>query len=224
MRWAEQNGFQRALSDLVFYDSFIQRGGILDVLRARFSERPPAQGGDEQRWIRQYVDVRDNWLRNHHRPAVRASAYRTRDLRREIARDNWDLALLPINANGVKVDDQGAEARPPQAIAALALTESIDEQVPYFDPEAPTGAGGEELDRPLEQQDLNALTEILTDDLAVHSDNLSTPALAAQILRSAQITLATVHSSGVNDQATAQQNIADTAAGQRARRSDYDGA
>ena len=224
MHWAEQNGFQRALSDLVIYDSFIHSGGILGLLRARFTEQPPAQGGDEQRWIRQYVDVRDNWLRNHHRPAVRASAYRTRDLRREIARDNWDLALLPINANGVRVDDQGAETRPPQAIAALALTESMDDHVPYFDPEAPTDVGSEELEQTPEQQDLNALTEILTDDFAVRSDNLSTPALAAQILRNAQITLATVHSSGVNDQATAQQNIADTAAGQRAQRSDYDGA
>jgi chitosanase len=78
LRWADQNGFTRALAALVIYDSFIHSGGILDILRARFPERTPARGGDEQVWIRQYVDARHNWLLNHHRPAVRASAYRTR--------------------------------------------------------------------------------------------------------------------------------------------------
>jgi len=29
--------------------------------------------------------------------------YRTRCFKRDIARENWDLSQLPINANGVKV-------------------------------------------------------------------------------------------------------------------------
>jgi hypothetical protein len=75
MSWASANGFTRALSALIIYDSFIHSGSILDLLRSRFPELPPARGGNEQVWIREYVDVRNNWLLNHHRPAVRASAY-----------------------------------------------------------------------------------------------------------------------------------------------------
>lgn len=104
LRWAGNNGFTRALSVLVIYDSYIHSGSIRDSLRSRFPELVPSQGGNEETWIQQYVDVRHSWLKTHHRPAVRASAYRTRDLAREIARGNWDLAQLPISANGVMVD------------------------------------------------------------------------------------------------------------------------
>jgi len=222
MHWGDQNGFTRALSALVIYDSFIHSGGILDLLRARFPERPPAQGGDEQKWIRQYIEVRDNWLRNHHRPAVRASAYRTRDLRREIARDNWDLSLLPINANGVRVDDRGAEERTvPAPMATLAASGMDDRSVPFFEAEAFASDDAEAAEPFAEDGELALAADMLADDLGVRGDDLSPPALATQILGNGNITLATVHASGVNDQATARQNIADTAAGQRARRSNY---
>lgn len=103
LRWAADNGFRRPLSLLGIYDSFIHSGSILGFLRERFPERTPASGGNEEIWIRQYVDVRHAWLSSHSNPAIRASNYRTRDLAREIAKANWDLAVLPFMANGTPV-------------------------------------------------------------------------------------------------------------------------
>jgi hypothetical protein len=103
MAWAGEHGFLDALSGLVIYDSFIHSGGILWLIRGMFPERPPSQGGDEHAWIRQYVDARHRWLSRHRRAAVRATTYRTTCLRREVARDNWALSVVPIIANGVPV-------------------------------------------------------------------------------------------------------------------------
>ncbi|MDZ7265563.1 MAG: chitosanase, partial [candidate division KSB1 bacterium] len=64
---------------------------------------PPALGGSETAWIEAYVRERHLWLLSHHRSAVRASAYRTSDLQREIQRGNWDLMQTPILANGMEV-------------------------------------------------------------------------------------------------------------------------
>ncbi len=110
--WATANGFTLALSMLIIYDSYIHSGGIFDFLRARFPEVPPARGGDEKTWTAQYIDARNKWLSTHKRADLRASAYRTGDLLREAARGNWDLAMLPIIANGTPVDDTGASAVP----------------------------------------------------------------------------------------------------------------
>ena len=120
MRWGGTNGFTRGLSALVIYDSFIHSGGILDFLRARFRESPPARGGNEQTWISQYTETRHNWLLTHSNPAVRASSYRTADLLREIGRGNWDLAMVPIMANGTPVDDGGIGNAAPSAVASVA--------------------------------------------------------------------------------------------------------
>jgi len=103
MKWADDHGFKLPLSGLVIYDSFIHSGSILWIIRQRFPENPPSLGGDEKAWIRAYVGARHTWLGAHRRPAVRASVYRTKDLKREIGRDNWDLAQLPIKANGINV-------------------------------------------------------------------------------------------------------------------------
>ncbi len=214
LRWADRNGFTRALSTLVIYDSFIHSGGILDFLRARFPEMPPARGGDEQVWIRQYVDVRHGWLRTHHRPAVRASIYRTRDLAREIARANWDLAVLPILANGVPVDDRADDMR------AIAGPSFADDHVPYFGP-AGTHAGSEDQPGEIwcEGGSPSAHPELAMSSVAAATDDPAV--LATRILNHAGIQLATAHVAGVDDQATARQNIADTAAGGLARRSSY---
>ncbi|MBX7211256.1 MAG: chitosanase [Verrucomicrobiaceae bacterium] len=230
MEWADANGFTLALSALVIYDSFIQSGGILDFLRARFPERPPAAGGDERTWIAQYVEVRHNWLLNHHRPAVRASAYRTRDLRREAARGNWDLAMLPVNANGVLVDDTGASgmAAPSAAglMAATAAEAGADDDIPFLgDPEtfAPVRTAASPAAKramPLVSA-LEAAGGGLMHVFGEHGDDSSAPALANAILSNPNITLATVHASGVSDQANARQNMTDTAAGLHAQRSSY---
>ena len=103
MNWATEHGFIEALSALVIYDSFIHSGGILAFLRRSFREAPPVEGGKEKKWIEQYVDVRHNWLANHSNKILRSTVYRTKCLKREIARDNWDLSQSPIDANGVEV-------------------------------------------------------------------------------------------------------------------------
>jgi len=123
-RWADTNGFTRALSMLVIYDSYIHSGSILHFLRAGFPEPVPARGGDEKNWIKQYVDVRNHWLANNRNPILHQTTYRTRDLAREIARGNWDLAMLPIMAHGVRVDARVIEPR-----VALA---QVPPGVPYI--------------------------------------------------------------------------------------------
>jgi len=108
LAWARSHGFREALSLLVIYDSFIHSGSILMALRRRFSERPPAQGGNEKVWITAYVTARHAWLQGHGNRYVRNSAYRTADLLREIRRNNWALSETPIYANGRPVQAQAA--------------------------------------------------------------------------------------------------------------------
>jgi chitosanase len=103
MLWADTHAFVLPLSALIIYDSFIHSGGILGFLRKRFPEVPPAKGGDEKTWMTQYVDVRHAWLSTHSNTILQATVYRTQCFKREIARNNWNLSQLPINANGVNV-------------------------------------------------------------------------------------------------------------------------
>jgi len=104
INWLDENGFTFPLSALVVYDSQIHSGGILTFLRKRFQEYPPAQGGEEKTWIRQYVDVRRDWLATHTNTALNKTVYRMDCLLTEIARNNWDLSMLPINANGTDIN------------------------------------------------------------------------------------------------------------------------
>ncbi len=103
MRWADDNGFTKALSALVIYDSFIHSGQVLWFLRQRFAENPPALGGKEETWVSEYVRVRHEWLSSHHRPAVRKSIYRTQAFKEQIATGNWDLKVVPVHMNGIDV-------------------------------------------------------------------------------------------------------------------------
>jgi chitosanase len=205
LRWANDNGFTLPLSMLVIYDSFIHSGSIRELLRSRFEELLPARGGREKVWIQQYVQVRHNWLANHPKPILRKTIYRTRDLLREIGRDNWTLALLPISANGVPVDDK--------VQGTMVAAESFGaDDIPFLgDPDAEHVHGDE-------------AAHIFGDDhFAAHAAAApgDVATLAQRILASPKISLATAHASGVDDQATARQNIVDTAAGGRARRSSY---
>ncbi len=103
MKWADDNGFTLPLSGLVIYDSFIHSGSILNLLRERFPEKTPANGGKEEKWIEQYVTERLAWLKTHDRKEVRASAYRAEDMLREVKAGNWKLDKLPFRANGIRV-------------------------------------------------------------------------------------------------------------------------
>jgi chitosanase len=100
--WFEGFGFNEALSLLVIYDSFIHSGKIREDLRQKFAERPPKFGGNERRWIEQYVNVRHQWLNSHTNEILRATIYRTNCFKKEIKKGNWNLSQ-PINANGISV-------------------------------------------------------------------------------------------------------------------------
>ncbi|EMP5044331.1 DUF2272 domain-containing protein [Citrobacter freundii] len=126
--WAQAFGFKDALSMLVIYDSFVHSNRILSFLRARFPEKPPASGGDERTWISQYVNVRQEWLTNHSNPELHPTVYRTKCLRFEIDRGNWDLALIPINANGILVGPSPEISRHP--ITTLPTEQPV---VPFLD-------------------------------------------------------------------------------------------
>ena len=96
------NGFSKALSMLVIFDSYIQSGSVPDFLRQRFSEFPPNKGGDEQKWINDYVDVRHQWLKFHSNPLLQNTIYRTACFKSQLASSNWDL-LQPVNSLGEQV-------------------------------------------------------------------------------------------------------------------------
>ena len=101
--WVDRNGFSLMLSVLVVYDSYVHSGSVPMFLRKRFMERPPANGGDEMRWISSYVEVRHQWLKYHEKPLLRKTIYRTQTFLNEIERGNWALDMLPVNANGLNV-------------------------------------------------------------------------------------------------------------------------
>lgn len=103
MKWATQKGFILPLSALVIYDSFIHSGSILSTIRNSFPEKVPSDGGNEIEWTTAYVKARHDWLANHSREVVRKTVYRTACFIEEVARGNWPLTTLPINANGTKV-------------------------------------------------------------------------------------------------------------------------
>lgn len=96
--WFEGNKFTKALSLLVIYDSFIHSGRILEFLRQRFAAKPPVNGGSEEEWIKQYVDVRAQWLATHTNPILRKTIYRTNCFAAQIKAGNWDLSK-DIDAN-----------------------------------------------------------------------------------------------------------------------------
>lgn len=104
--WADRNGFALPLSALVVYDSFIHSGSVPEFLRKRFAELTPARGGNEKKWVQEYVDTRNNWLANHSNPVLHPTVYRTRCFKLQIITGNWDLSQLPIDANGVNVSGQ----------------------------------------------------------------------------------------------------------------------
>lgn len=103
MKWMDTNGMTLPLSALVIYDSHVHSGSILMFLRQRFPASVPAKGGNERDWIQQYVNARHDWLATHSNDILRKTVYRMQCFKNEIARNNWDLGMLPVIANGVPV-------------------------------------------------------------------------------------------------------------------------
>jgi len=104
------------MSMLVIYDSFIHSGSILPFLRKKFTEPVPAQGGDEKKWLGEYVKARHKWLAGHSKPILRKTIYRTNCYLGEIEGKNWHLTVLPIRMNGIAVHLPPALREGPGAI------------------------------------------------------------------------------------------------------------
>jgi chitosanase len=100
--WFTSMKFTLPLSLLVIYDSFIHSGSILPFLRQRFPESVPANGGDEKKWINQYIAARHDWLEHHPNKILRNTVYRPICFEKAIAQNNWDLSSA-IDANGTIV-------------------------------------------------------------------------------------------------------------------------
>jgi len=98
MRWMDANGFVLPLSALIIYDSFVQSDTVFKFLRKRIQEKMPCKGGNEKRWITQFVESRYNWLINYGSDHLQNDIYRTTFFRHEIARKNWMLKLSPSMA------------------------------------------------------------------------------------------------------------------------------
>lgn len=90
-KWFKDNGFTLPLSLLVIYDSMVHSGSILESIRNRFKERVPSQKGNEQKWITEYVNHRDNWLEKHPSQLLRNTDYRTDSFIFAIKQGNWQL-------------------------------------------------------------------------------------------------------------------------------------
>ena len=163
--------------------------------------------------------MRHAWLTNHSNPEVRPSNYRTRDLGREIAAGNWDLAIQPIMANGVPVRDT-----PPEADAVMRM--AAFDGGPAFGAGAVPYPGGDDewCEHEPPAQTLAAAP--------FRRRPPSTPWPSRRHLgrdggphpQPSQHRLRDVACLGHPPIATARQNIIDTAAGQPARRSSYDNA
>ncbi len=100
--WFNSMKFTLPLSLLVIYDSQIHSGGIPAFLRERFTEPTPKNGGDEKKWIEEYVNVRHTWLAHHPKPILKNTIYRTSCFKDAITHNNWNLNS-PIIAHGKTV-------------------------------------------------------------------------------------------------------------------------
>lgn len=103
MDFFKNEGFTLPLSFVVILDSILNSGSILASLRAKFPEKTPKNGGNEKEWIKQYCQVRRDWLANHSKVILHAVAIRPKTYLKEIERDNWGLTILPINCNSILV-------------------------------------------------------------------------------------------------------------------------
>jgi hypothetical protein len=90
-RWGAENGFKEPLSYLVIADSFLHSGSMLGFLMAKFPEKKPAAGGNERKWIMDYLRVRKDWLKKHSNRILNATVYRAECFLEAIAKENWAL-------------------------------------------------------------------------------------------------------------------------------------
>jgi hypothetical protein len=114
--WCVKHKFKNALSLLVIYDSYIHSGSIMSFLRKRFRATPD----DEIAWVSQYTQTRHSWLKNHSRPLLRKTIYRTKSLLHEIENNNWSLDI-PLEVNGIVINGKV----PTKSVTNWATVESF---------------------------------------------------------------------------------------------------
>ncbi len=102
IEWSEQYGFSYALSKLTIADSFLHSGSMLPFLMNRFAEKKPSSGGDEKKWITDYLNARRQWLANHENKVLNRTTYRANCFLIEASKGNWDLQT-PVVMNGTSV-------------------------------------------------------------------------------------------------------------------------
>jgi chitosanase len=98
---AGRDGITSPLGVAVVYDSAVQ--GSWPAMRDRTNAVcGTVSAAGERRWIEQYVTERHNWLANHTRLDLRATAYRMDAFKRLLALGAWSLAL-PLVVRDVEV-------------------------------------------------------------------------------------------------------------------------
>ncbi len=98
-----QIGLKTALGALVIYDTCIHSGpGGVAIIRARFPEAAPCNGGDEKAWVGAYVNARRSWLAANKNPIVQGTVYRMDAFKEIIRSGNWDLNT-PLIVRGTKI-------------------------------------------------------------------------------------------------------------------------
>jgi chitosanase len=102
-QWFTDNGFTLPLSMAVVFDSYIHSGRIRDDIRNMrgFTAVPPAKGGDEKEWIKQYVFFRKKWLLRKD-AILKRTVYRMITFEKAIEAGNWDLSQI-VYANGINI-------------------------------------------------------------------------------------------------------------------------
>lgn len=88
------------LAHAVVYDGLIHGG--FQVVRNRFAAVPPAKGGDEKTWVKEYLKARRAWLMASANELLRRTVYRQDAFEALIASNNWDLAL-PLTVRSVVI-------------------------------------------------------------------------------------------------------------------------
>jgi chitosanase len=100
--WGSAYEFTLNLSLLVIADSFLHSGSMLDFLMSRFPEKKPAAGGDEKKWITDYLNARKQWLATHSNTILNKTVYRANCYLIEASKGNWDLST-PVVMHGTPV-------------------------------------------------------------------------------------------------------------------------
>jgi chitosanase len=96
IKWGEQYGFTLALSFLTIADSYLHSGSMLGFLMAKFPEKKPNAGGDEKKWITDYLSARRQWLANHENKVLNKTVYRANCFLIEASKGNWDLQTAVV--------------------------------------------------------------------------------------------------------------------------------